>query len=164
MIDGILDTIERWLAAAALAGCTLLVLLGAVARLAGTPIIWAIDIALLLFGWCCVLGADLALRRNGHIEIDVVVRRVPIAARRALGVVWLGVIAAFLAILVWYGVKLTLLNVERPLGDTEISYALVTASIPAGAGLMLWTVLRRLVLALKGRERLSLEGVDGRVL
>jgi hypothetical protein len=29
---------------------------------------------------------------------------------------------------------------------------------------MLWTVLRRLTLALKGRERLSLEGRDGRVL
>jgi TRAP-type C4-dicarboxylate transport system permease small subunit len=164
MIDGVLDKIERWLAAAALAGCTLLVLLGAVARLAGAPVIWAIDIALLLFGWCCVLGADLALRRNGHIEIDVLIRRFPAAARRALALAWLGVIAAFLTVLVWYGVRLTLLNVERPLGDTEISYALVTASIPVGAALMLWTVLRRLVLALRGRQRLSLEGVDGRVL
>jgi TRAP-type transport system small permease protein len=151
-------------AAGLLAATTLLITIGATARTLGAPMIWAIDVALLCFAWCAMLGADLALRRNTHIEIDVFVRYLAPGTRRALAYLWLVVIAGLLLILIVYGMQLTFLNVERPLGDTELSYAMVTASIPGGAALMLWTVLRRLVRAATGRERLSLEGRDGRVL
>lgn len=164
MIDRLIGEAEAVLAKACLALATVLVVLGALARLAGEPLIWAIDVALLLFAWCCVFGADLALRGNRHIEIDVLIRRFPASLTRVLALLWLVVIGAFLGILVVYGAQLTFLNVERPLGDTEISYAFVTASIPVGAVLMLWTVVRRLLRALAGRESLSLEGRDGTVL
>ncbi len=41
--------------------------------------------------------------------------------------------------------QLTLLNVQRPMGDTEISYAYVTAAVPVGSLLMVITALRQLV-------------------
>ncbi len=143
---------------------SLLVFVGAVARSAGYPLIWSIDMAQAAFVWACVIGADLALERGAHIEIDLVVRRLSRNVRRALAALWWTVIAVFLAALIWYGVQLTLLNVERPLGDTEFSYAWVTAAIPAGALLMLLTTLRKLVRGFGGQEPFSLEGRDGTVM
>jgi TRAP-type C4-dicarboxylate transport system permease small subunit len=163
-VIAVFNKLEEGLGMAFFALTTLLVLVGAIARTAGSPLIWAIDIAQASFVWACVLGADIALRRNVHIEIDILVRRFPRPVRRALAGAWLVVIVAFLACLVYFGVRLTELNVERPMGDTGFSYAWVTAAIPAGALLMLATALRRLWRGLRGEEAFSLEGHDGTVL
>lgn len=141
-----------------------LVFVGAVARTIGSPLIWSVDIAQAAFVWACVLGADVALKRGAHIEIDIFVRRFSVKARRVLaGASWT-LIAIFLAYLVFYGIQLTRLNVERPLGDTGLSYVWVTLAIPVGAFLMLATTLRTLWRAWVGREAFSLEGRDGMVL
>jgi TRAP-type C4-dicarboxylate transport system permease small subunit len=156
--------LEELLAMVFLAITTSLVFVGAIARTVGHPVIWAIDIAQLSFVWACVLGADIALKRNAHIEIDILVRTFSRDARRILAIVFLIMISVFLATLVYLGVQLTLLNLERPLGDVGISYGYVTSAIPVGAFLMLMTALRRLYRGLTGRETLSLEGRDGAVL
>jgi TRAP-type transport system small permease protein len=141
-----------------------LVFVGALTRSLGAPLIWAIDIAQAAFVWACVLGADIALRHDAHIEIDILVRRFPQRVRRGLAAAWLVAMAAFLACLVWYGVQLAAMNVERPMGDTGFSYAWVTAAIPAGALLMLATALRKLWRGVTGVEPFALEGRDGTVL
>ena len=146
------------------AAMALLVFVGALGRTFGTPLIWAIDLAQLFFAWAAVLGADIALKRNQHIEIDILVRRFPGNARRLLAIAWLVAMAAFLAALVWLGTGLTLLNLERELGDAGISYGWGTAAIPVGAVLMLVTVVRGLIAGLAGRDAMSLEGRDGTVL
>lgn len=143
------------------AATSVFVLIGAATRTAGVPVIWAVDLAQLSFAWACVLGADLALKKNTHIEIDIVIRNFPREVRKVLAVMWLIAIAAFLGFLVWYGTKLTLQNMERVLGDVGISYSWVTGCIPVGALLMLGTALTRLWRGLTGREVLSLEGHDG---
>ncbi len=155
---------EEGLAMAFFALTTILVFVGAVARTVGAPLIWAIDIAQMSFAWACVLGADIALKKNAHIEIDILVRSFSRGIRRVLATLWLISIIVFLAALVWFGTSLTLLNLERPLGDVGISYGFVTAAIPAGAALMLITAARRLWRGLTGQETLSLEGRDGTVL
>ena len=143
---------------------SLFVLLGAASRTIGQPLIWAVDLAQLFFAWSAVLGADLALKRNRHIEIDILVRYFPASVRRLLAIAFLVGISTFLAALVWLGTNLTLLNLERELGDAGISYGWVTAAIPAGALLMLITALVRLGRGLMRLETLSLEGRDGTVL
>jgi len=141
-----------------------LVFVGAVARTIGSPLIWSVDVAQAAFVWACVLGADVALKRGVHIEIDILVQRFPAAVRRGLAGLWWLSIAVFLGFLVVYGVQLSMLNVERPLGDTGLSYVWVTAAIPVGAVLMLATTLRLLWRAWSGREAFSIEGRDGKVL
>jgi len=137
--------IEEWLARAMLAGCALLVFVAAVTRAFGEPLIWAIDVAQLLFIWCCFLGADQALRAKQHIIIDILVRYFPGRVQRALLVAHWLLIIAFLVLLVVYGVQLTLLNLERPMGDTEISYGYVTAAVPVGCALLATTAARELL-------------------
>ena len=119
--------------------------IAALSRAMGAPILWAIDVAMLLFIWCSFLGADAALRAKQHIIIDIVVRLFPQKVQRMLLIAHWTVIVLFLGALVWLGTELTLLNVERPMGDTEISYAFVTAAVPIGALLMGLTALRQLV-------------------
>lgn len=62
-------------------------------RAVGSPVIWAIDLAQLCFAWACVIGADLAMKNNAHIEIDIVVRRFPQSVRKFLAILWLIAIA-----------------------------------------------------------------------
>ena len=140
-----LARIEDALSKAFLAGCSLLVFVAAITRAFGAPVIWAIDIAMLLFIWCAFFGADKALRNRQHIIIDIVVRYFPQRIQRVLLITHWLVIVAFLAALVVLGTQLTLLNVQRPMGDTDISYAWVTSAVPVGALLMLITAATQLV-------------------
>ena len=156
--------LEERLAMAFFATTSFLVLIGAASRTIGHPLVWSVDMAQMCFAWACVLGADLALKKNVHIEIDILVRHFPIGFRRFLAVLWLVAISAFLAMIVWYGIDLTLMNTERELGDVGISYSWVTSSIPTGCALMLATCVKRLYMSLTGREKLSLEGHDGTVI
>ncbi len=156
--------LEERLAMAFFAGTSIFVLIGAATRTAGSPVIWAVDLAQLSFVWACVLGADLAMKKGQHIEIDILVRYFPDKVRQVIATVWQIAIAAFLAMLVWYGVGLTTMNVERELGDVGISYSWVTGAIPVGCFLMLCTTLTRLWQAFTGRAALTLQGTDGKVI
>lgn len=143
---------EDIVARAFLAGCSALVFVAAVSRAFGAPVLWAIDVAMLLFIWCAFLGADAALRAHQHIIIDIVVRLLPRRAQRALLILHWSIMIAFLVTLVVLGTELTLLNVQRPMGDTEISYAYVTAAVPVGSLLMTITAAQQLVGFWKNRE------------
>jgi TRAP-type C4-dicarboxylate transport system permease small subunit len=136
---------EDLLAKAFLAGCSLLVFVAAITRAFGAPVLWAIDVAMLLFIWCAFLGANKALRNRQHIIIDIVVRYFPQRLQRALLIGHWAIIIAFLGALVVLGIQLTLLNVQRPMGDTNISYAYVTSAVPVGSLLMLITAATQLV-------------------
>lgn len=155
---------EERVAMAFFAVTTVLVFIGAVGRVLGTPLIWSVDIAQMSFAWASVLGADIALKRDAHIKIDIVTRRFPRAWGRPLALLWQVAIAVFLGCLVWFGTQLTLMNLERELGDAGISYGWVTSAVPAGAFLMLCTTLARIWRDLTGAERLVLAGHDGTVL
>ncbi len=135
---------EEILARACLVGCSALVFVAAVSRAFGSPVLWAIDIAMLLFIWCAFFGADAALRARQHIIIDIVVRLFPQRMQRALLITHWTIMVAFLLTLVVLGTQLTLLNVQRPMGDTDISYAYVTAAVPVGSLLMSITALVQL--------------------
>jgi len=143
----VLDAIargEEFLARVFLAGCAALVFVAAISRAFGAPVLWAIDIAMLLFIWCSFFGADAALRKKQHIIIDIIVRLFPQKVQRALLITHWMVMIAFLLTLVVLGIELTMLNVQRPMGDTDISYAYVTAAVPAGSFLMALTASRQL--------------------
>jgi TRAP-type C4-dicarboxylate transport system permease small subunit len=135
---------EEITARAFLAGCAALVFVAAVSRAFGSPVLWAIDVAMLLFIWCAFLGSDAALRAHQHLIIDIVVRLFPQRVQRALLIAHWTIMIAFLLALVVLGTQLTLLNVQRPMGDTEISYAFVTAAVPVGSLLMAITAARQL--------------------
>jgi len=138
------ETIEETVAKLLLFATVCLVLVASLARWAGHPIIWSVDIAQVLFVWAAFLGAHQALRHDEHVGVDLLARRLPARAHAALELGLWTMVAVFLALLLYYGAELTLLNLERRLSDTPISYGWVTAAVPVGSALLLVTVLRKL--------------------
>jgi TRAP-type C4-dicarboxylate transport system permease small subunit len=140
-LAGAWRTIEENAAQAFLAGTCLMVFIAAASRTLGEPVTWAIDIAQFMFIWCCMLGANQAMRRSEHIVIDILIARFPQGVRKVLDVAWSLAILGFLAVIVVVGTQLTLLNLERTIGDTDISYGWVTGAVPFGGALLFITTL-----------------------
>ncbi len=132
-----------------LAAVVVLVFTGALSRFVGYPIIWSVDMAQAAFVWLCFFGALKAMRRKAHIGVDYFVAKLPFAARRAVEIVLSVLALAFLATMGWFGIKLTLLNTARIFGDSGISYAWVTAAVPAGCIALALILLAQLVRAVR---------------
>jgi TRAP-type C4-dicarboxylate transport system permease small subunit len=143
--------LEDIVSKALLAVITFLVLVAAVSRTVGYPIIWSDDMAQLLFVWLCVLGATRAMRLKVHMSVDYLIKWLP---RTQRWLVEMGnglLILGFLLTLAVSGYRLTMLNWQRIYGDSGISYAWVTIAIPVGCALMSVEVLRHMLGSLRDR-------------
>ena len=149
-----LARVEELVSRVLLALLVLLVFVPAVSRTFNRPIIWSIEIAQLLFAWLAFLGANQAMRAGAHIGVDVLTRNLPPRIRHAVALFNLGLVAAFLAALLWYGVELTFVSVDRRFMTTNLSFAFATVAAPLGAALLLLTTVGRLGAVLR-------DGPDG---
>lgn len=113
-----------------------LVFVASLARFAGHPIIWSVDLAQLLFIWLCFIGAVRAMRERAHLGVDLIVRRFSHRNRLIIETVLAAVFIVFLGVLAKVGYDLTILNKERQFGDSGLSYAYVTISVPVGCVLL----------------------------
>jgi len=78
----------EWLSAALMAAIVVLLLVGVVSRYVFTlPVVWIDEIVSASFLWLAMLGSVIAMHRNEHLRLTVVVERVP--AR------WRGYVQAF---------------------------------------------------------------------
>ena len=159
-----LARIEELLSKVLLALLVLLVFVPAVTRTFNRPIIWSIEIAQLLFAWLAFLGASQAMRADAHIGVDVLTRHLPPRLRQVVALFNLALIAAFLAALLWYGLELTFVSVDRRFMTTNLSFAFATAAAPLGAALLLLTTIGKLFEILRSGPDPDLDpgaGADG---
>ena len=145
-----LARVEELISKTLLTLLVLLVFVPAVTRTFNRPIIWSIEIAQLLFAWLAFLGANQAMRAGAHIGVDVLTRHLPPRIRKAVALFNLGLVAAFLAALLWYGVELTFVSVDRRFMTTNLSFAFATVAAPLGAALLLLTTAGRIAAVLRG--------------
>lgn len=132
--------VEARVAAALLVLMVVLIFLGSVARVAGSPLNWTTDAATCFFAWACFLCADVAWRRGAMMSIDLVVARLPATLRKLLRLANYLIISLFLAYVVVMGLWLTWISRARSFqGIPEVSYSWVTLSMPVGALLLLIT-------------------------
>ncbi|WAP67034.1 TRAP transporter small permease [Jiella pelagia] len=148
-MSAIVTRLEDAIGRVLLAAVVVLVFTGALSRFVGHPIIWSVDMAQAAFVWLCFFGALKAMRRKAHIGVDYFVAKLPFAARRAIEILLSLLALAFLATMGWFGIQLTLLNTARIFGDSGISYAWVTAAVPAGCLALALILLAQLVRALR---------------
>jgi len=119
-----------------------LVFISGVARMAGHPLNWAIEISTCLFAWGCFLSADVAWRKDKHMTIDVVVHYLPPAAKRILVCVNYVIISVFLVYVIVFGTWLAWVTRARHFtGLPDLSYTWVTMSFPIAGILLLITTL-----------------------
>jgi len=122
----------------------LLVFFAALVRWVGFPVAWSIDVAQLLFGWVVFLGADMALKNNNHIGIDMIIEKFPEKARKTVTFMNYIIICIFLTTIMIYGFYLSYVNFERQFNSIQISYSYATLSVPFGCVLMLITAITKI--------------------
>jgi len=137
--------LEETIVAVSVAAITFLVFASAVARGFNHPINWAVDVSLLLLAWLVFLGADAALRRSDFIRVDILLRKFPSDVQKFLYYLFYIIIILFLAMLVIYGIPLSIENYQRTFQALPISYSWATISVPVGALFMIVTIVIKLV-------------------
>ena len=149
-INAFIYKMEIFISKTFLAIITALVFGAAMARTFRMPIVWAVDVATFLFAWCVFFGADLAIRNDKLMSIDLFTKKLPIKAQHILKLVNLFIIAAFLVFLIVFGVWLSYTTRFRTFqGIPEFSYTWVTISVPIGSALMLSTVIGKFITQIK---------------
>lgn len=128
-------------AIAIFAAIVLLVGLASVTRTLGSPIIWSLEIAQLMFAWLVMLSADLALQLNRHFALSLVLDNLPPRLRWVLELVNFLILLVFVVFLFVYAFRNAILMHPRLVGATQFNASLIHASIPFGLGLMVRTLL-----------------------
>lgn len=141
--------LEEYFVVVFLALLILLVFFAAALRWFGIAVAWSVDVAQMLFVWVCFIGADLALRQDRHVGLDMLVVRLPRKLRNGLALALNLLMLAFCALVVFYGTKLCFQNYRRFFNTLPISYSLVTAAGPVGCLLLCTTILRRIWLNIR---------------
>ncbi|MGB8455739.1 MAG: TRAP transporter small permease [Anaerocolumna sp.] len=124
-------------------GLSLLIILvfsAAILRFFGIDMSWSTDLAQLSFAWVCFIGADLAIRKNRHMGVDMLVNKFPVKIRNIIYLFNNILMLCFLLFVVYYGTSLCITNFQRTFNTLPISYSYATASGPVGGLLMLFTV------------------------
>lgn len=132
--------VELSVAMFTLVACTFLIFLAAIMRYFARPINWSMDIAMFLFSWCVFLSADVGLREERLVNLDLVVSRLPRKVQLCLSLLSYALIFVFLLSLLYFGSMLTYTTRQRSFqGIPDFSYSWVTLSVPVAAVLMLIT-------------------------
>jgi TRAP-type C4-dicarboxylate transport system permease small subunit len=147
-----LKRIEFVCAAFLLTAVVILVGVASVARAMGSPIIWSIEIAQLLFLWLCIISIDLALQQDRHFGISLILDNVPAVGRKALEIFNLVVIIALLAYLLRFAWKNMILMHPRLDGALQTPGSYFHASIVVGFVLMIRTLTVKLVACIRERR------------
>lgn len=149
---------EVVVSAIALSISCLLIFTAAIARSVGHPFNWSQDLSLFLFAWSVFLSADVALRKDKLVRVELLTSRFSPRIARLAVVVNYFIILALLAAMVYFGVKLCFLSSRRVFqGIPGFSYTWVTASVPTGAFLMIVTVVLKLVRLMHGTSSVESE-------
>lgn len=141
--------IEELFVSIGLSMLILLVFLAAVLRFFGIDMSWSTDLAQLTFAWVCFVGADLALARNKHMGVDMLIERFSAKAQNIIRLVNSILILGFLIFVFIYGVNLCIVNSQRSFQTLPISYSYATASAPFGSALMSITLVRQIIQYIK---------------
>ena len=144
--------VERGLAAILLGVIVFFVVIASVGRYFGVPLIWAIEAVQALFVWLSVLAADMTLQRSGHFSVDMFASLLPRPARRALELFNFLLVLTLLAILAYFGTKLTIVTSGRPMPIIGVTQAAATAALPIGFVLMFITTVEQALALLRGRS------------
>lgn len=127
-----------------LGSLVLLVFIAACFRYFNVSIIWSVEVAQLLFAWVCFVGADLTLRSDRHIGVDLLLKKMPPRIQNFVLLFLNLLIFVFLSIIFIFGVELGVQDYQRTFNTIDISYSYVTFSVPVGAVLLGSTTIGRI--------------------
>ncbi|MBL4645596.1 MAG: C4-dicarboxylate ABC transporter permease [Hyphomicrobiales bacterium] len=134
-----------------LAAIVILVGIASVARAVGSPIIWSVEIAQLLFVWLCMVSADLALQHNRHFGLSILLDNINPKIRKIMELLNLVILIFFLIFLLFYAWKNTVLMHPRLIGATQMHGSYIHASMLVGLAMLLRTMIVQFIERIKSK-------------
>lgn len=124
-----------------------------VGRSIGHPLNWAMDLSTFLFAWVVFLSGDAAMRRDMHVNVKFLVRKLPEKVQYYLALLNYFIIVVFLGYLIRYGISQTYNARFRTFqGIPGFSYAWATLSVPVGSLLILISTILKIRKIIKTRQ------------
>lgn len=117
----------------------------------GAPWGWVEEVTIFTFVWLTMLGAAAVVKVEGHCSIDVIVRKLPAAGQRYMGIFVHLCTMVTLVLLIWYGTELALSAGGKTTPMLGIPYTYVDFAIPVGCTFMLINYAKQFWLSVTGR-------------
>ncbi|NLV83845.1 MAG: TRAP transporter small permease subunit, partial [Spirochaetales bacterium] len=123
----------------------LLIFVAAIARSVDRPFNWSQDLSLFLFAWSVFLAADVALRKDKLVRMELLTNTLKPEISKIVTIINYVLILVFLVAMTYFSIKLCFISYRRVFQCLpRFSYTWVTASFPVGALLMIVTVVLKL--------------------
>lgn len=103
---------------------------------------WSEEIIRYACIWMVFLCSGLTIRYGIHFRVDLLLSRLPKRAAIGLCLFAVAVMIWFEIVLIWFGSKLTILNMEQQSTSLQFPMGFVYIAIPVGGVLMLFETLR----------------------
>ncbi len=133
MIDKILEVI----CAGILAATVLIAFIAVIFRyVIGSALSWSFEASLALLTYLTFLGCYLAMRKNSHLKVEVLVTKLPAAPQMLVFAFNQIIVFAIAAIMVIYGARQVLLFHDQTTLVMELPKSLLYAAIPLSGLLM----------------------------
>lgn len=131
--------LEEGILALILAAMTLLTFLQVVLRYVfNTGLLWALEATTYMFGWLVLIGISYCVRERAHIGVDALVRLLPPAARRAVGLLVLALTLVYTGLMLYGGIvyvnQMHIIGVEAE--DIPIQRWILSICVPIGFALL----------------------------
>ena len=149
----VIGQIEKLLSSLFFVVMVIIIFVAGFGRSIGYPIRWAMDASTFLFAWAVFFSADLAMRNNRHVSVEILVNRLPKKIQSYIALLNYLIIVVFLFFLIIYGIKLCFITRFRAYqGIPGFSYTWVTLSMPIGSASLLITILLRIWNLIKSKK------------
>jgi C4-dicarboxylate transporter DctQ subunit len=150
------ERLEEGFIALLLAGMTLLTFTQVVLRYGfNTGFVWALEANTYMFGWLILFGISYCVRVHAHIGIDILVKALPAATQRVVGLIAIAFCALYAGLMLYgawnYIDRLMRLGITGE--DILAPRWLLTIIMPIGFLLLLIRLLEQAYLILAGKAR-----------
>lgn len=117
------------------------------------PYSWTEEIGTALFVYLIFIGAALALKKNEHFALELLVEQLPRRLQFAIKMLSALLVILFAALVTWFGAEFTYnsRNVMTP--ALEVSKSFFVAAVPLGGALMLVRAFEHLAALWKNRKQ-----------
>jgi C4-dicarboxylate transporter DctQ subunit len=148
------EHLEEGLIALLLAAMTILTFTQVVLRYGfNSGFVWALEATTYLFGWLILFGASYCVRVHAHIGIDVLVKTLPPASRRLVGLLAIALCLLYAGLMAYgsWGYIARLMKLGITAEDIPLKRWLLTSILPIGFVLLGIRLIEQAVAIVRGK-------------
>jgi C4-dicarboxylate transporter, DctQ subunit len=155
-VRAVWERLEEGFIALLLGAMTLLTFTQVVLRYGfNTGFVWALEATTYMFGWLILFGISYCVRVHAHIGIDILVKALPVATQRVVGLIAIAFCALYAGLMLygaWFYIdRLMRLGITGE--DILVPRWLLTIIMPIGFLLLLIRLLEQAYLILVGKAK-----------